>query len=119
MFIRNVSDCKECNGGDRSLLRELLHPDKADLTINYSFAHATVKPGTKTLPHTLTSAEVYYILDGSGTVHVASESAAVRQNDAIYIPPHAVEYIQNSGTKDLTFICIVDPAWKKEDEKIL
>jgi mannose-6-phosphate isomerase-like protein (cupin superfamily) len=36
--------------------------------------------------------------------------------NTIYIPPDTRQYIHNSGRIDLKFICIVDPAWKEEDE---
>ncbi|MHC5060708.1 MAG: hypothetical protein ACYTFK_06460 [Planctomycetota bacterium] len=48
MFIKNLEDCPEFTAGDNSILRELLHPDKADLAIRYSLAHATVSPKQKT-----------------------------------------------------------------------
>jgi len=37
----------------------------------------------------------------------------------VYIPPHAGQFIHNPGTADLVFICIVDPAWRKEDEEVV
>ena len=43
----------------------------------------------------------------------------VGPEDTIYIPPDAVQNIQNTGDVDLIFICIVDPAWRVEDEEIL
>jgi mannose-6-phosphate isomerase-like protein (cupin superfamily) len=64
--IINLKDCAEFIGGDDSILRELLHPNKADLQIRYSLAHATVKPGKKTKPHRLRTTEVYYVLQGQG-----------------------------------------------------
>ena len=76
MFIRDLNECEEFRAGDNSILRELLHPDKAEIAINYSLAHA------------------------------------------IYIPPDSLQFIQNTGTNDLVFLCIVDPAWKKENETI-
>ena len=53
MFIRHLQDCPEFIAGDNSILRELLHPDKADLDLRYSFAHAIVRPAQTTLPHRL------------------------------------------------------------------
>jgi mannose-6-phosphate isomerase-like protein (cupin superfamily) len=42
----------------------------------------------------------------------------VGPGQAIYIPPNAKQYIRNTGSSDLKFICIVDPAWRKEDEAV-
>ena len=119
MFIKDLQDCEKFQAGDGSLLRELLHPDKAKLEIRYSLACAIVKPGQTTQPHKLKTSEVYYILEGRGIMHIEDESAEVRPQQAIYIPPHARQSIHNPGDKDLCFLCIVDPAWRAEDEDLV
>jgi mannose-6-phosphate isomerase-like protein (cupin superfamily) len=119
MFIRNLQTCDEIIAGDETILRELLHPNKADLEIRYSLAHAAVKPGQGSKSHKLKTSEVYYILEGEGVMYVNNESAKVRSGQAIYIPPNSVQYIQNIGNSDLRFLCIVDPAWRPEDEVVL
>ena len=58
MLIKKLLDCDEFVAGDNSLLRELLHPAKADLDIRYSLAHAIVKPGQTSKPHKLKTSEV-------------------------------------------------------------
>jgi len=117
--IIHLQDCAEFVAGDRSILREILHPDKADLAIRYSLAHATVTPGTKTIPHRLQTAEVYYILAGCGRMHIDARVSEVTTGCTIYIPPRAVQFIENPAGSDLVFLCIVDPAWRSEDEEIL
>jgi mannose-6-phosphate isomerase-like protein (cupin superfamily) len=118
MFIRRLKDCKKIISGDKAALREILRPHKRNLKFRYSLAHARVLPGRRTLAHRLKSSEVYYILEGSGLMHIGKESAKVRKGDTVYIPPHQTQYISNTGRKDLVFLCIVDPAWKAEDERI-
>jgi mannose-6-phosphate isomerase-like protein (cupin superfamily) len=118
MVIKDLMDCEEFIAGDGTLLRELLHPAKADLKLRYSLAHAVVKPGTVSRPHRLTTSEVYYILEGDAIMHINAEARPVRAGHAIYIPPLAVQYIHNTGTTDLVFLCIVDPAWRKQDEEV-
>ncbi|OGW26482.1 MAG: mannose-6-phosphate isomerase [Nitrospirae bacterium GWC2_57_13] len=119
MFVRNLKDCEEFIAGDGSILRELLHPDKMDLKLRYSLAHAVVRPGESTKPHRLSTSEVYYIIEGVGEMHIIDETAVVRPGDAVYIPPHARQHISNTGSSDLVFVCIVEPAWRKEDEEVL
>lgn len=116
MFIRNLDDCPEFTAGDNCRLRELLHPAKAALDLRYSLAHAAVRPGQTTWLHSLRTSEVYYILGGAGIMRIDGETRDVRPGDAIYIPPGAKQQITNSGTADLVFLCIVDPAWRPEDE---
>ena len=119
MLIKDLKNCREFTAGDGSKLRELLHPDKENVRIRYSLAHATVRPGQKTLPHKLSTAEVYYITEGVGVMHINGESAAVGPGQAIYIPPHSIQFLHNTGKHPVKFICIVDPAWRKEDEEII
>ena len=116
MLVRHLNDCDEITAGDSSILREFLHPAKADVQIRYSLAHAKVEPGYATKPHKLKSSEVYYILAGKGLMHIDEQSLEVTSDCAVYIPPQSVQYIENTGDSELKFLCIVDPAWREEDE---
>ena len=118
MLIRRLHDCPEFLAGDSTRLRELLHPDKQDLALRYSLAHATVEPGLASLKHRLVTSEVYFILEGEGTMHIGAEERRVGPGDAVYIPPRTTQWIENAGAVDLKFICIVDPAWRAEDEVV-
>ncbi len=118
MFLKHVKDCKEVIAGDDSILRELLHPEKADLKIRYSLAHAKVPPRRATKPHRLKASEVYYIITGNGLMHIDEERSEVGPDYAVYIPPGSRQYIENTSDSDLIFLCIVDPAWRKEDEEV-
>jgi mannose-6-phosphate isomerase-like protein (cupin superfamily) len=119
VFIRDLGECEEFAGGDRTLLRELLHPDKHPVDVRYSLAHAVVKAGRASVPHRLKTSEVYYILSGRGMMNIDGGEREVRAGQALYIPPNAVQFIKNTGEEDLNFLCIVDPAWRREDEEIL
>lgn len=118
MFIKRLADCPEFTAGDNCRLREILHPDKQDLTLRYSLAHAVVAPGQTTWLHALKTSEVYYILSGRGEMRIDDETAPVGPGDTVYIPPGATQQVTNRGTDDLVFLCIVDPAWRREDEKV-
>ena len=119
MFVRSLNSCEEFVAGDATRLRELFNPLKDPLNLRYSLAHATVAAGDITKPHSLKTSEVYYILSGNGVMHINDEQRAVRAGDAVYIPPNAVQYIHNPSPDSLVFICIVDPAWRPEDETII
>jgi mannose-6-phosphate isomerase-like protein (cupin superfamily) len=118
MLIRKLNDCEEFIAGDRTILRELFHPDKQPVNLGYSLAHAIVSVGDTSQPHSLTTSEVYYILSGVGEMDINNETQMVEVGDAIYIPPDAKQFITNTGSEPLIFICIVDPAWRKEDETV-
>ena len=119
MLIKDLKNCEEIVAGDNSILREVLHPKNEELQIRYSLAHAIVKPGQTSLTHKMKTSEVYYILEGEGIMYIDKESEKVHAGQAIYIPPDSTQYIKNTGKSDLKFLCIVDPAWRPEDEEIL
>ena len=111
--------CPEFTAGDGCRPREILHPGRVDLSLRYSLAHATVAPGQTAALHQLTTSEVYYILEGQGRMSVDGVRSDVGPGDTVYIPPNARQSITNTGTDSRTFLCIVDPAWRVEDETIL
>ena len=119
MFLRRLEDCDEFIAGDSTRLREILHPDKLGIDIHYSLAHATLPPHCTSHPHYLYSSEVYYILAGRGIMHINEQVEEVREGSTVFIPPRSIQFIENSGKGDLVFLCIVDPAWKQEDEIVL
>ena len=119
MLIRDKNNCPEFVGGDNTRLREFLNPLKENLDIRYSLAHATVEPGETSFLHRLKTSEVYYIVEGSGDMEVDGFTQPVQAGQTIYIPPGATQRITNHGIGDLIFLCIVDPAWRPEDEEVL
>ena len=116
MFIKNLNDCEEFTANDGCRLRELLHPKNDPVTLPYSIAVARVEPGKQTYNHKLAQAEVYYILAGTGRIHVDEETKNVKQGDMILIPPGAIQWLENSGTTELNFMAIVNPPWTEQDD---
>jgi mannose-6-phosphate isomerase-like protein (cupin superfamily) len=118
VFIRRFAECAELLAGDGTVLREYLHPDKQPLDLRYSLAHAALGPGERSLRHRLSVSEVYYILEGEGLMRIEGEEESVSAGDVVYIPPHATQCIHNAGDVVLRFLCIVDPAWRPQCEKV-
>lgn len=118
MLVQKLNACVEFIAGDNTRLRELLHPDKQPLELRYSLAHATLPVGETSQPHSLKTSEVYYILSGQGEMHIDDETQLVEPGDAVYIPPNTRQFIHSCGSEPLVFICIVDPAWRQEDETV-
>jgi mannose-6-phosphate isomerase-like protein (cupin superfamily) len=119
MLIRDLWDLPEFTAGDGTILREILNGATEPLALRYSLAHAALPPGGVSLRHRLDVSEVYHILSGEGTMHVDAEARPVRPGQTVYIPPGAVQRIENRGAGDLTFLCIVDPAWTPAVETVL
>jgi mannose-6-phosphate isomerase-like protein (cupin superfamily) len=118
MLVQKLNDCDEFIAGDNTRLREMLHPDKQAIALRYSLAHATLPVGQTSQSHSLKTSEVYYILSGRGEMHIEDEIQVVEPGDTVYIPPNARQFIRSCGSESLVFICIVDPAWRKEDETV-
>ena len=76
-------------------------------------------PGKKSKLHKMKTSEGYYILEGKGILQIDDETFNVSKDQAIYIPPHSRQRIENTGKDELKFLCIVDPACMHEDEEIL
>jgi len=119
VLTKSLSACREILAGDKTILRELLHPSRDPAAVGYSLAHAKLAKGTASLPHRLKTSEVYYFISGRGLMHVDGDRATVGPEQTLYVPPGAVQHLENTGADELVFLCIVDPAWRAEDEEVL
>ena len=119
MLITRLGDCPEFLAGDHTRLRELLHPTKSGARIGYSLAWGTIEPGQRSKRHRLASAEVYYFLAGRGSFQIDQEAAIVEAGTVVYVPPGGAQWVENTGTTRLEFLCLVDPPWRVQDEEIL
>lgn len=119
MIIKKVKDIDVIDGGEGTSIRQIFHPHNTLNGIRYSISHSELKPGEKSKLHKMKTSEVYYILQGKATLKIDNEKVDVSKDQAIYIPPNSKQSIENVGINELKFLCIVDPAWKLEDEEIL
>lgn len=119
MIIYSLSSRRKITAGDGTTLRELLNGPKDGLSCGYSLAYARLAAGDASSLHRLASSEVYYILSGRGRMEIDGEAREVSAGDAIFVPPQAAQRMVNRGSRALRFLCVVDPAWKAEDEEII
>ena len=105
--------------GDHTNLREIFHPAKHQLTLSYSLAHGTLGPGQRSKWHVLASSEVYYFIAGQGCFMLDDKMVAVEAGTTLYVPPGGKQSLENTGSRELEFLCMVDPAWRTEDETVL
>lgn len=119
MFKVTPSERPAFLAGDHTRLREIFHPAKHQLKLGYSLAHGTLGPGQRSKRHVLASSEVYYFITGQGRFMMDDEVLSVEAGTTLYVPPGAKQSLENTGANDIEFLCLVDPAWKAEDEVIL
>ncbi|MFH1689144.1 MAG: cupin domain-containing protein [Candidatus Eisenbacteria bacterium] len=119
MLTKDIASLTPVPVADYSRLREILHPERDPVDIRYSLAHATVGVGEASVRHRMATVEVYYFLAGTGVMHVGDEFRTVGPGHTVAVPAGAEQWVENAGDHDLEFLCIVDPAWREEDEKVL
>jgi len=119
MSLQRNSKIKSIQGNEGTKIKQYFHPHNTLNGINYSIAQFTLEYGKKSKLHKISSSEIYYILEGNGTLKINDESYRLEKDDSVYVPPNSKQYIENTGTVDLRFLCIVEPAWKAENEILL
>jgi mannose-6-phosphate isomerase-like protein (cupin superfamily) len=119
VFKATLSDRPEFLAGDHTRLREIVHPAKHQLKLGYSLAHGTLAPRKRSKRHVLKSSEVYYFIAGQGRFVIDDRTVSVEPGTTVYVPPGGTQSLENLGENHIEFLCIVDPAWKEEDEHVL
>ena len=119
MSLRKNSEIKSIQGGEGTKIKQYFHPHNTLNGINYSMAQFTLESGKKSKLHKMSSSEIYYILEGSGKLKINEDTHHLEKDDSAYVPPNSKQFIENIGSIDLRFLCIVEPAWKADDEILL
>ncbi|MBA4718662.1 MAG: cupin domain-containing protein [Nitrosopumilus sp.] len=119
MSLRKNSEIKAIQGNEGSKIKQYFHPHNTLNGINYSMAQFTLEPGKKSKLHKMSSSEIYYILEGNGKLKIEEEEYHLEKDDSVYVPSNSKQFIENTGSVDLRFLCIVEPAWKADDEILL
>ncbi len=119
MSLRRNSEIDSIQGDEGTKIKQYFHPHNTLNGINYSIAQFTLGPGKKSKLHKISSSEIYYILEGSGNLKIDEETHHLEKDDSVYVPPNSKQFIENTGSIDLKFLCIVEPAWKADDEILL
>ncbi|MBL7001380.1 MAG: cupin domain-containing protein [Nitrosopumilus sp.] len=119
MSLRKNSEIKYIQGDEGTKIKQYFHPHNTLNGINYSIAQFILEPGKKSKLHKIRSSEIYYILEGNGNLMINEDSHNLEKDDSVYVPPNSKQFIENIGSNNLRFLCIVEPAWKADDETIL
>lgn len=121
IVAKDAGELEHFTAGDLCSLAEVLHPKNERLPFcGFSLSHAEVLPHGSTLPHRLLkSSEVYWIIDGSGTLFIDGRPIELKKGRVVLVPPSAVQYVVNGKDRKLEFLCIVSPPWDRSDEEII
>ena len=113
MLVRNVND-KEvlettylAHGG--AVAQMIL--DRRDLKEIGFLAIARLEPGKEIETHIDPMEEIYFVLSGSGRMHVGDESRDVSPGDATMIPAGSPHRLVNDGQEDCLILVVASPNW--------
>ena len=72
-------------------------------------------PGGQQRIHSHVSEQIYYILEGSGLMTVADETAHVESGDCVFIPSGAPHGLKNDGETILRYFSAAAPSFSREE----
>ncbi len=103
---------------DASSIVEMFHPDR--LTgLPCSLAEATVPPNGRTVPHVHKNThEIYYFLEGEGTLHSGEEVFPIAPGEAILMRPDTPHHVV-AGEQGLKFLCFCTPGYRHDQTVLL
>lgn len=113
MIVQNLQSQAPFTTKDGSTIRSILDRTNAPVQ-SQSLAEASLPEGlaTETHYHKL-SEEIYFILEGEGSITIGTETTKVIPGDGILIPPGAWHTI--SADTALRFLCCCAPPYSHED----
>ena len=115
MDIVNLSDAQAFITKDGSEIRELLAHRNSCIR-QQSLAEARLAPGITTAAHHHPrTEEIYFILEGTGRMHLGEAFREIGPGDAVAIPPGTMHWIANTGNETLRFLCCCAPGYENDD----
>jgi len=76
---KSHDDLESFEGKDKTVIRQILHPNNTRNGVRFSLAHFTLGTYKRSAPHKLRSAEIYYILRGVGKLHLDDQVYDVKK----------------------------------------
>ena len=116
--MENVNSRNEIQpfvAADGAIIRELASPHNTPLT-RHSLAEIRHPPGTCSVEHYHTEAEeVYYILEGRGTIRINGITHDLAAGDVVTIAPGQRHKVWSRGEADLVMLVTCVPAYSVDD----
>ncbi|MEX2580116.1 MAG: cupin domain-containing protein [Verrucomicrobiales bacterium] len=115
MTVNQIAEQTPFTTADGSTITSLLDSTNAPVE-NQSLAEARLPPDGFTRRHYhRASEEMYFILEGSGTMELDGELEKVGPGDAILIPAESWHQITSDNENGLRFLCCCSPPYSHED----
>jgi mannose-6-phosphate isomerase-like protein (cupin superfamily) len=114
MNLKNVAEQQTHPTVDGSAIRSLFNTNNSPVK-SLSVAEASLPPNSGALlHHHVLTTEIYFVLEGSGSVEVAGQSKSVKVGDAVLILP-SQPHRMISGKYGIRFLCCCSPPFSRED----
>ena len=112
-FIRRIEDCPiekwETSEGEIVRWWTLISGDRTPSEgLTVGLAEIAVDAVIPKNGHLHEENEIYYILEGEGTLHRPSGKTRVSKGDTVYIPGGTEHYVTNTGEQALQLLYIFD-----------
>ena len=119
MFKKSLSKIKSFIAGDKTIIKEFVHPKNDIVLLDYSLAQAVIEVGEASVPHILhKSSELYVITGGEGEIHIGEDVAILKEGDTALVPKGVLQWIKNVCKIPLVFYVIVSPPWDEKQEEV-
>jgi len=108
VHVHSLATAEPFTTADGSTIRELWH------TNAQSLAEASLATGQATQRHYhRASEEIYFVLDGRGTMELDGDEHGVGPGEAVLIPPGT--WHQITALEPLRFLCCCAPSYSHDD----
>lgn len=101
---------------DKAIVKEIVSP-RNSVVKNHSLAEVTIRPGRSILEHYhVESEELFYILQGEGSISVEGETCLLGEGDVVAILPGKIHKVKNDGKTDLIMLVVCSPSYCDDDQ---
>lgn len=99
-------------------------PHKVDVRQLYNkesaqVMHITLQPGEALKPHKTPVDVVFYVIEGTPTVHIGDESQSFEKDTIIESPAHIVHYLSNEEGNETARILVTKAPRPQQQTKVL
>ena len=82
---------------------------------NLTVTMVEMQPGGNQRVHSHAPEQMYYILAGSGIMHVDGEQGEVKTGDSVFFGSHAKHGLRNTGDSVLTYMSAASPSFSAQE----
>lgn len=90
--------------------RVLIGVDSPVQAENFTMGYVKIDPQGSVPKHEHYNEEVYYIVEGSGTIEMGNEVSKISAGTAVYIPSNIPHELVNTGSEEMIMMFVYSPA---------